>query len=158
MVVMLLLAALLLMLASLLDRHGRGSPWARLIAPEEDGSWAAVRIDGRPVSPDEYRVSITEGQVAGGRDGCNDWAFSDDPPSRDGARMIVATAQYCPGDDPTRRAYRALMSGAEVRLQADRTLRISAGGHEGIFRRCHWENVRRSGPGYSSEHMMCIVR
>lgn len=111
----------------------------RLTAPEVDGAWAAVSIDGRPVSWREWRLSVTSGKVAGGRDGCNEWGFTE-PEVEGGERMIDTTLVGCPEDDPVRKAYwtLALARNMSPRLRSDGSLRLAADGHEAIFRRCRW--------------------
>jgi heat shock protein HslJ len=110
----------------------------RLTAPETDGAWAAVSIDGRPVSWRQWRLSVTGGKVSGGRDGCNDWGFSE-PEVEGGERMINMTLVECP-DDPVREAYWTLARARSMspRLSGDGSLRLAAGGHEAVFRRCRW--------------------
>lgn len=150
-VLALLLTGLALMLRGIFDPQGEWQPFA----PEEDGSWAAVSIDGRPVPPADYRLAIRAGAVAGGRDGCNDWSFTDDPPAANGMRMIVATLQLCP-EDPVRTAYRKLAApGARITL-ADGMLRVVGGGHEGLFRRCAWRTVRSQDESSSSRQSVCV--
>lgn len=111
----------------------------RLTAPEVDGAWAAVSIDGRPVSWREWRISVARGKVAGGRDGCNDWGF-DEPEVEGGERTIITTLVGCAEDDPVRKAYWALTLAdpASLELRTDGKLRIVAAGHEALLRRCRW--------------------
>lgn len=111
----------------------------RLFAPEEDGGWGALRIDGRPVSSRDYTIFIRDGRVEAGRDGCNSWGYTDDPPGPYGERMIISTLVACPEDDPVRLGYYAVArSGAKPELRPDGTLRLAAPGHEAFFRRCKW--------------------
>jgi hypothetical protein len=108
----------------------------RIFAAEEDGGWGAVTIDGRPVSAEDYRIAVRGREVVGGRDGCNGWGYTDDPPGPDGSRMIVSTLVECP-DDPVRRAYWTLRSrGIALELRPDGSLRVAGQGHEAIFHRC----------------------
>jgi hypothetical protein len=111
----------------------------RLTAPEVDGAWAALSIDGRPAQWREWRISVSGGKVAGGRDGCNDWGF-DEPEVEGGERTITTTLVGCPEDDPVRKAYwiLALDRSISPQLRSDGRLRLAAGGHEAIFRRCRW--------------------
>lgn len=115
----------------------------RLTAPEVDGIWAAVSIDGRPVPWREWRFSVTRGKIAGGRDGCNDWGF-DEPEVEGGERMIVTTLVECPEEDPVRKAYWALTAADPVAMELakDATMRLAGGGHEAILRRCRWMNEK----------------
>ncbi|HEY0114044.1 MAG TPA: hypothetical protein VGB59_12975 [Allosphingosinicella sp.] len=111
----------------------------RLTAPEVDGAWAAVSIDGRPVPWREWRIGVTDGKVSGGRDGCNDWDF-DEPEVEGGERTIVSTLVGCPEEDPVRKAYWALATAPDpsLQLRGDGTLRIAGRGHEAVLRRCRW--------------------
>lgn len=155
-VVLLLAAAFSLMLAGIIDPRGQWRPWDGLLTADEDGSWAALSIDGRPVDPQQYRIAIADGEVSGGRDGCNSWGYSDEAPDANGERTIVTTLVGCPEDDPVRQAYWRLASASRIALLPDGRLRLSADGHEAIFRRCEWKTERESGPGYSSERMVCV--
>lgn len=144
MIVALLCGALALATCGIADPTGRWRPWTAMLAPDEDGSWAVVSIDGRPLPPDEYRFGITDGKISGGRDGCNDWSYTDDPPGPDGERMIVSTLQACPEDDPVRQAYRLLTRNPKIELGADGLLRMTGQGHQAVLRRCEWVTERTS--------------
>jgi hypothetical protein len=111
----------------------------RLTAPEVDGSWIAMTIDGRAVAPGAWRISVERGRVSGGRDDCNDWGYQE-PEEQGGQRTIASTLVGCPEDDPVRRAYWAMATApdAALALGEDGTLRLAARGHEGVFRRCRW--------------------
>ena len=122
-----------------------GVPADWLLAEKEDGGWGGVSIDGRPVSAADYRISVKRGRITGGRDGCNDWHYTDDPPAPDGGRMIFSTLVACPEDDPLRRAYYRLRAEGVPQLRPDGSLRLAAGGHEALFRRCRW--LREPGSG-----------
>jgi hypothetical protein len=129
-----------LLLALLLVQAGHG--WKvvqRLTAPEVDGTWAAVAIDGRAVPWREWRFSVERGKVSGGRDSCNDWSF-DKPEAEGGPATITTTLVGCPEDDPVRKAYWALALGASPELRGDGTLRLAGRGHEALLRRCRWVN------------------
>lgn len=110
----------------------------RLTAPETDGTWSAVSIDGRAVSWREWRIAVTAGKVAGGRDGCNDWAFTE-PEVEGGEPMINTTLVECLEEDPARKAYWRLANAQDPPQRLDDgRLRLAAGRHEAIFRRCLW--------------------
>lgn len=126
--------------------------------PEEDGSWGAISIDGRPVSSRDYTVFIRDGRVEAGRDGCNSWGYTDDPPGPNGERMILSTLVACYDDDPARKGYYAVArSKAVTELRGD-LLRLSARGHEAIFRRCTWveEPLPTGTSGSGSE--ICVAK
>lgn len=111
----------------------------RLTAPEVDGTWAAVAIDGWAVPWGEWRFWVERGKVAGGRDACNAWGF-DKPVVEGGPPTITTTLVGCPEDDPLRKVYWALALGAALELRQDGTLRIAGNGHEALLRRCRWVN------------------
>ena len=142
-VALLLVAAFLLGLYSTFQSSRTVQRWLALFGPEESGSWSALRIDGQPVSGEDYQIFVDGGEVRGGRDGCNDWSYRDER-DRNGARTIFSTLQACPEDDPVRLAYYALAREGRTRLElrADGTLRLIARGHEGLFRRCYWDVER----------------
>ena len=142
-VALLLVAAFLLGLFSTFRSSRAVQRWIDLFGPEENGSWSALSIDGRPVSGEDYRVWIDGRKVAGGRDGCNDWSYQE-PRDLSGDRMIVQTLAGCPEGDPVRFAYNAIArdENACVSIRADGKLRLAARGHEGVFRRCYWEVER----------------
>lgn len=127
----------LLLLLGLVQYAVRGDLWWRLFGPEEDGSWGAVMIDGRRVSPSSWTYGIRDRMVRGGYDYCNSWSYSDEGPDRNGERMIHTTLVGCPEDDPLRRAYWSV-TPARPKLRPDGSLRLAAGGHEVILRRCEW--------------------
>lgn len=110
-------------------------PWVLLIfvlvgcAAREDGLWVAERIDGK-VAPQNYEVTITEGQVVGGRDGCNRWEYLDAKGTRSDG---LAECMF----DPLQAAYTlaVMEKGAKPVLLDDGKLRLASQGHEVIFLR-----------------------
>lgn len=155
-VVVLLSAALILAVFGIADPRGLLHPWHSLFGPKEDGSWAAVSIDGRQVSPNDYRVAVFNRRVVGGRDGCNDWAYESEADAN-GERMVHSTMALCPETDQGQ-ALRVLAHASNVELLPDGKLRLSARGHRATFLRCRWKNVKESGPGWSSEATRCVVQ
>jgi heat shock protein HslJ len=142
----------------LLEVAHEGRIIQRLTAPEVDGAWAVLSIDGRPVPWREWRISVARGKVAGGRDGCNDWGF-DKPEVEGGERTITTTLVGCPEEDPMRKAYWALALADPVSLQLgkDGILRLAGRGHEAVLRRCRWVNEPLP-PGTSgTEPRVCAV-
>lgn len=115
-VVLALMVAALAMMA--LGFSGYRSPahlWNSIFAAPEDGSWTAISIDGKPVEPERYRISIGNGEVTGGRDDCNDWSY-DEEEAKDGNRMIISTLVGCPEGDPLREAYWSIVADPFVEL------------------------------------------
>jgi hypothetical protein len=151
------LGGLLLGLGAVQAVHSTGA-MRRLLAPPEDGAWNAVSLDGRAVAAGEFRIGITDGQVSGGRDGCNEWGF-DGEDERTGERRIVSTLVGCDESDPARRAYRAVAFAREARpfVGPDGTMRIAARGHEGLFRRCRWSKVKPPPGASGSPGRTCVT-
>lgn len=156
-----LLAVSLLALALALATIGLVSPrggfhiWHSLLGPKEDGNWAALSIDGKEVSPDNFRVALHDGRVVGGRDGCNDWAYTSEPDAK-GERMIESTLQFCP-ETELQRAYYALAYVSEARVLPDGRLQLATKRHRATFTRCQWKDVHESGPGWTSDLTKCVV-
>lgn len=153
--VMLIAIALGLGTIALLDRPGRPAPWQRWFAPAEDGSWMALSIDGQPVPANDYRLSITDGRVGGGRDGCNDWSFEDERPNERGERMMSTTLVACRPSE-VQRAYFALRTEPRLTILPDGRLRVESLGHAGLFVRCEWRTVDSSTRWSSNRSMQCI--
>lgn len=150
----LLSAALLLVALGLAAPSRDWRPWTPLLAAEEDGAWLALRIDRWALSGGEYRISIRDGDIAGGRDGCNDWAYG--RPDAAGRPTIETTLVGCPEDDPLRRAHWRLAHAGRPGLLPDGRLRVVAPGHEGLFRRCKWETRRHLSERSSSVTRVCV--
>jgi hypothetical protein len=138
---------------------GHRSPadlWNAIRAGPEDGSWTAISIDGKPLEPERYRISIGNGEVTGGRDDCNDWSY-DEEETKDGDRMIVSTLVGCPEGDPLREAYWRLVYDPKMEMMSDGKLRVSGHGHQATLIRCRWERVRETLPGGGiSDMMRCL--
>lgn len=152
--------ASLLLLLGIVRYVDAGTPGLRLFAAREDGSWGGVAIDGRPVSSKDYIIRVEDRRVAAGRDGCNSWGFENDPSDAAGERRIVSTLVGCPEDDPVRNAYWALATAPQVvpTVRPDRTMRLTARGHQAIFRRCEWvrEPLPRETSGSGPE--VCAIK
>jgi hypothetical protein len=148
---------LALLLAVLGLVHGCASGWLdlRLFPPEEDGSWGAVLIDGQPVSPQAYYLTIRDRKVIGGRDGCNFWSFEEEPERGDGQRSINTTMALCV-ENVAERGYRAVAfsPSPSMRLRPNGSLEMAALGHQAVFRRCIWEDE----PNNSGSGKICVVR
>ena len=109
------------------------------------------------VSPEDYRLHLFDGKVAGGRDGCNDWAYTDEPPDASGERTIQQTMAYCPEDDPVRMAYRLLVRDGKIERVSDNILRLVGHGHHGVFRRCEWQTSREGAAAASFSRRVCVL-
>lgn len=154
--VMLLGAALVLTVLGLVDPRVQIHPWHSLFGPREHGNWAAVSIDGRKVSPRDYRVAVFNSKVVGGRDGCNDWSYAS-AADASGERMVESTMALFPENEKGR-VLRVLAYASKVELLPDGELRLTARGHRAIFARCRWKNVKESGPGSTSKSTQCLIR
>ena len=106
----------------------------------ERGEWQAVQINGQDVRAHGYIVSFENGEIVGGKDGCNNWGFTDDVDPVTGERMVMSDLMYCP-PGPADDAYWSLASGpTEFTLDDTGTLEIRNANDEryspvGFFRR-----------------------
>lgn len=68
--------------------------WHRLAAPDEDGAWRFVTIDGVDVRDDGYSLFIRWRAITGYHDGCNSCGFDGEAPA--GSRtMMTCTLVDC---------------------------------------------------------------
>lgn len=73
-----------------------GETWWHLVAaPEVDGGWKAVTIDGIDVRGEGYALGIRWGAIRGFNDGCNSCGFDDDKPAGAADRRIMCTLVAC---------------------------------------------------------------
>lgn len=145
----------LLLLLGLI-RYGASGGLDWLLAPDEDGSWRTVSIDGRTVADREFVIGISDRRVSGGIDDCNSWGFEEeDPPKPPDERIIVTTLALCPDEqDPARRAYRVIANSDPLPwLRPDGSLLLAAGGHQALLRRCTWQVVREA----NSRVTRCLI-
>lgn len=99
--------------------------WHLFAAPEEDGSWHFVSIDGVDVREMGYSAHLRWGEIIGWDDGCNDCGFSD---SNNPSRGVICTLQACT-ELPTDRLFRLWPnSNPEVLLRGDRLI-LTIPGH-----------------------------
>ncbi len=113
-----------------------------LHATRADGSWKAVRPDGAAVTSKNYLVVVRRGRVVGGYDDCNGWSYEDKKPDEHGERRVLSTLVECAADEDLRQIYRTLVYAPKIDGLGENELRLSRGGHEGIFRRCKPDNQR----------------
>ena len=68
--------------------------WHLIAAPEEDGGWKFVTIDGVDVSEDGYSIGVRWGKLSGYNDGCNSCGFDapTDPDNPYYSRVCTLTA------------------------------------------------------------------
>ncbi|WP_340588917.1 hypothetical protein [Erythrobacter alti] len=133
---MLLPALVLGLVLVMLSVAGQRLPeWRAWFDGPERGTWRAVTIDGLDVSDERMHIVVAEGEIRGGRDGCNYWGYSSEPDPQTGERMTTTTLAACP-DTPKLRAYDAIGHfRSDLRLLAEDRLEVSYRGTTGIFRR-----------------------
>jgi hypothetical protein len=97
-----------------------------------DGVWVAETIDGRGVGRTRYTITVAQGRITGGHDGCNGWGYQLD----DGQRTVVSTLIGCP-HDPLQQTYWAVVHREpwQAQLRADGRLEAATSGHRVLFRR-----------------------
>ena len=70
--------------------------WRLVAAPEEDGGWTFVTIDGADVREDGYSIGIRWSEITGFHNGCNSCGFTDDKPAGSADRPMTCTLVACP--------------------------------------------------------------
>lgn len=70
--------------------------WHILAAPEEDGHWRVITIDGADVRPSGYSLHVRWGRITGFHDGCNGCGFQDDRQAGSRDRRMICTLVACP--------------------------------------------------------------
>ena len=88
--------------------------WHLIAAPEEDGSWRFVRIDGIDVTAESYSVGIRWGEIVGYHDGCNSCGISDEGEGI--YHMRTCTLQAC-AEQPNEQLFRRFLV-SDVRMEA----------------------------------------
>ena len=108
--------------------------WRAWFDGPERGTWRALTLNGEDVFDDKYLVTIADGAIVGGRDGCNYWSFAGID-ERTGERIYESTLAGCT-PTPAMAVYRVLAHGeADLRLESEDRLAISQGKCRGEFRR-----------------------
>ncbi|WP_161981530.1 hypothetical protein [Aurantiacibacter suaedae] len=107
--------------------------WRAWFDGPERGTWRAQEIGGIDVRADRMWIVVREGEVRGGRDGCNYWSYEGAPDPRTGERMMTSTLALCE-ETPVRRAYARLARGSStMALLSDDLLEVRAFGVIGRF-------------------------
>ena len=115
-----LVAALVLAVGGMFLPHGE-TVWHLIAAPEEDGSWHFVSIDGIDVREANYAVSLRRGRITGWNDGCNACGWDDE-----GQR--ICTLALCI-EQPNERLFRLWpQSTPTIQVKGDR-LFLTIPGH-----------------------------
>lgn len=107
-----------------------GETWWHLIAaPEEDGAWRFVSIDGEEVSRNGYSVGIRWGRITGYHNGCNACGFQDDRPAGSPDRQLVCTLAAC-AEQPADAGFNRLFHGTpSIQVNGDE-LAMRVPGHQ----------------------------
>ncbi|MGB3167423.1 MAG: hypothetical protein WBA68_11680 [Alteraurantiacibacter sp.] len=109
--------------------------WRAWFDGPERGTWRAVTVDGMDVADERMEVVVANDEVAGGRDGCNYWAYSGKRDPATGERMMTTTLAGCE-QTPERRAYdRLALETSQLRIVDDYTLEIRNRDTVGTFTR-----------------------
>jgi hypothetical protein len=99
----------------------------------EHGDWTATTLDGDPLRG-HYRVRVEHGEIVGGYDGCNHWAYEGVDPDT-GLRMIETTLVGCEDTAESAKMRKLVRGEANLSLQPDDRLRLELDGHTVVFRR-----------------------
>ncbi|KLI62940.1 hypothetical protein [Aurantiacibacter marinus] len=109
--------------------------WRAWFDGPERGTWRAIMIGGLDVAAERMSIAVADGEIRGGRDGCNYWGYSGAPDPETGERMISSTMAACE-ETPALQAYDAIGHyRAELQLVSADRLEVSYRGVTGIFRR-----------------------
>lgn len=126
--------------------------WRGWFDGPERGTWRAVTIDGLDVRENRMHVIVADGEIRGGRDGCNYWGYSGEPDPETGERMIETTLAGCV-DSPEIRAYNTIGHHlAELRLEGEDRLIVSNQGVTGNFIR--WTDAMEEAEREADEREM----
>ena len=100
--------------------------WHLVAAPQEDGNWRFVRIDGIDVTAENYSIGIRWGELDGYYDGCNSCGISSEAEGI--YYMRTCTLQAC-AEQPNERLFRRFLSKDVVmRPDGDRLI-LTIPGH-----------------------------
>ncbi|APE28028.1 hypothetical protein [Aurantiacibacter gangjinensis] len=150
-------ALILALLAIVLAVLGfRGPDWRAWFDTEDRGEWRAVTIGGLDVSNERMSIIIADGEIVGGRDGCNFWSYDGPPDPVTGERGMHSTLAGCP-DTPELRAYNAVGHyRADFRLESEDRLVVSYNGVTGQFIR--WTDAMEQAEREADERAMEAAR
>ncbi len=124
--------------------------WRAWFDGPERGTWRALTLNGEEVFAEKFLVTIADGEVVGGRDGCNYWSF-DGYDARSGERIISSTLAGC-SDTPAMATYRVLANGgADMKLAGEDRLSLISGRCRGEFRRWTREDEDAERARYEAE-------
>ncbi|MBX7539644.1 hypothetical protein [Qipengyuania sphaerica] len=100
--------------------------WHLIAAPEEDGGWDFVRIDGIDVTDENYSIGIRWSEIVGYHDGCNSCGVSGE--SEGIYHMRTCTLQAC-AEQPNERLFRLFLASNVRMLPAGDRLFLTVPGH-----------------------------
>ena len=108
--------------------------WRAWFDGPERGDWRALTLNGEDVFDRRFLVTIADGEIVAGRDGCNFWAFAG-VDERTGERMYTSTLAGCV-DTPAMAVYRVLTHGdPQMAMPREDRLVLTSGSCRGEFRR-----------------------
>ncbi len=104
--------------------------WHMIAAPDVDGSWKFVSIDGIDVSKEGYSLGIRWSEIVGYSDGCNSCGIA---ASSEGIyHSRTCTLAAC-AEQPNERFFRRFISGdVRMRAEGDR-LTLTVPGHRALL-------------------------
>ena len=107
--------------------------WHLVAAPEEDGGWKFVEIDGVDVRNDGYSLGIRWGEIVSFNDGCNSCGFDDlDQPRGAFERSMMCTLQACEEKPNDALFARFAYSAPEMQVADDRLV-LTLPGHRAVL-------------------------
>lgn len=107
--------------------------WHMVAAPEEDGGWKFVEIDGVDVSDGGYSLGVRWGEISGFHDGCNSCGFEDlDQPRGALERSMICTLQACEEKPNDVLFARFAFGTPQMRVENDRLI-LTLPGHRAVL-------------------------
>ena len=132
------------------DQRGTIFDWRAWFDGPERGMWRAETIDDADVFERKFLISIADGAVGGGRDGCNYW-YHNDPDDRTGKQGITSTLAMCI-ETPESAAYWQVAYGSpRLELLSKDRLRINGNGHTILARRWTRQDEEAERRAYEAE-------
>lgn len=106
--------------------------WHMVAAPEEDGGWKFVEIDGVDVREDGYSVGIRWSEITGFNDGCNSCGFDGDEPAGTLGRSMMCTLQACEQQPNDELFARFAYGTPEMQVEGERLV-LTLPGHRAVL-------------------------
>ena len=106
--------------------------WHLVAAPDEDGSWRFLTIDGIDVSAERYSVGIRWGEITGYYDGCNSCGIGDGDGRQGIYHQRTCTLAACEERPYDQLFRRFLVRGTRMDVSGDRMV-MSVPGHRAVL-------------------------